>query len=73
MLYGKHASAQKYLQSLVALQIWGGFVTYFCEGCSSWKFTKCMKNMQPESSEKLNSPICLGDLDWGRSDSTATI
>lgn len=26
-----------------ALQIQGGFVIYFCVGCSSWKFTKCMK------------------------------
>lgn len=55
-----------------ALQIWGGFVIYFCEGRSSWKFTKCMKNMQWESSEKLNSPTYLGDLYWSPSDSAAT-
>lgn len=42
-----------------ALQIQGGFLIYFCEGYSSWKFTKCMKNMQQKSSEKLNSSILV--------------
>lgn len=42
-----------------ALQIQGAFVIYFCEGCSSWKFTKCMKNMLQESSEKLNCSILV--------------